>query len=159
MDVQARNIMLSDGAEIDATTGGAGQGGAVTVRATETLILQGTNAAGTRSGISAQQLTGSGGAGSVDVQARNIMLSDGAQISGTTGGAGQGGAVTVKATETLTLRGSDPQGKGSGVFADTVSTRDKAGDAGSVDVQARNIMLSDGAQIGSVTRGPGQGET
>jgi hypothetical protein len=67
--------------------------------------------------------------------------------------------VTVTATNTLTLRGTTPDGANpSGIFARAQELTERAGAAGTVQVQARDVVLSDGAQISS-TRGPGQGET
>ena len=153
--VQARDIVLSDGAQISGTTQGAGRGGTVTVMATETLSLQGTSPDGP-SGIFART-GGRGAAGSVNVQARDIVLSEGALISGTTLGAGQAGTVAVMATETLTFRGRDAEGRGPGVFASAAGPENASGSAGTMVVRARHIDLSDGAQIGSGTFGAGQG--
>jgi large exoprotein involved in heme utilization and adhesion len=158
VEVQARDIMLSDGATISSSTLGAGQGGTVTVRATETLTMQGASIVFANAGSGFRPAAVTGAAGTVEVQARDIMLSDASQIASATFGPGSGGRVTVTATETLTLRGTTPNGNFStGVFGNTQGTMAGAGAAGTVQVQARDIMLGHGARIASTTSGPGSG--
>src|SRR5262249_15991158 len=73
-------------------------------------------------------------------------------------GPGQGGLVQVTATEILTLSGTSPDGRSvSGIFANTEGKAVGAGNAGSVIVAAPRVALTEGAEITSRTRGPGQG--
>jgi large exoprotein involved in heme utilization and adhesion len=68
--------------------------------------------------------------------------------------------VTVTATETLTISGTAPDGThSSGIFAGAAGTGAGAGSAGNLVVQAPRVTLTGGAQINSVTSGPGKGGT
>jgi filamentous hemagglutinin family protein len=160
--VAAPRVTLIAGGQIASVTTGPGQGGAVTVTATDTLTLTGTNPAGTSSsGIFASalgQATGAGNAGSIVVQTPCVALTEGALIDSSTLGPGQGGAVTVTATDTLTLTGTRPNGTAaSGLSATAQGTSAGAGNAGSIVVQAPRVALTEGAQINTITSGPGQG--
>jgi large exoprotein involved in heme utilization and adhesion len=138
---------------------------------------------------------GDSNAGDLEVQVGSLTLSEGGQIfSGTglfsnsgvigTGGPGRGGNLTVRATEAISIAGSDQNGFPSGLFssaqigsgragnlsvftplltlrdggliaADTLST--SSGNAGNIAVQAGRLTLSGGAQISSSTSGSGRG--
>jgi filamentous hemagglutinin family protein len=158
--VRATQVALTGGAQIDGSTSGRGQGGSVRITATDTLTLSGTRLDGTdSSGIFARAAggdAGTGSAGSIDVQAPRVALTGGAQISSETRGPGQGGSVRITATDTLTLAGISPDGTvPTAIFANAEGK--DTGNAGSIDVQAPRVALTGGAQIGSVTRGLGQG--
>ena len=155
--VEAAQVSLTAGAQINSSTFGLGQGGTVQVTATDTLTLAGPQASGifaTASGRSA----GAGNAGNIVVQAPQVALTAGAQIISETFGPGQGGTVRVTATDTLTLAGtSGADNFPSGIFADAHGTGTGAGNAGSIVVEAAQVTLTAGAQISSRTFGPGQG--
>ena len=161
--VEAPRVVLTAGAQITSNTRSPGQGGTVRVTATDTLTLAGTSPDGFASGIFSTAVgtgVGAGSAGSVVVEAPRMALTAGAHISSTTLGPGQGGTVRVTATDTLTVAGTSPDGRStSGIFADAVGTGVGAGSAGSVVVEAPRLVLTEGAQIGSSTGGPGQGGT
>ena len=89
-----------------------------------------------------------------------MTLTEGAQIGCSTCGSGQAGTVRVTASDTLTLAGTSPDGRfQSGIFATARGTGAGAGNAGSIVVEAPRVTLTEGAQIGSSTLGPGQGGT
>jgi filamentous hemagglutinin family protein len=156
------SLTLTGGAQIDTGTRGSGHGGTLTVAARDTLTLAGTSPDGQiSSGIFASaegKKTGAGAAGSIVVQAPRVALTGGAQIFGGTMGPGPGGPVQVTATDTLTLTGTNPDGTHpSGILASAQGKETGAGAAGSIVVQAPRVALTGGAQIGSLTFGPGPG--
>ena len=162
--VDAHNVMLKNGASIFTVAAGDGQGGAVTVSATGTIALDGTNAAGTFPTTITANTQGrgvmAGAAGEVTVHARDIVLSNGAQISSLTSGTGSGGTVTVTATNTVLLDGISSNGEfPSGIGTTSEGMGAQAGDAGAIVVQARDVVLRDGAQVAGFTRDTGQGGT
>jgi hypothetical protein len=93
----------------------------------------------------------SGNAGRIEVRAGRVTLTSGARIRSSTAGSGRGGAVTVAATETMTMAGVVPGGGElrelgefeSGRFSSTVGR----GPGGNVRVTAPHIQLSDGGTI------------
>jgi hypothetical protein len=99
-----------------------------------------------------------GDGGDIMVEVGRLTLRSGAQISTSTASSGRGGSVTVAASDALTLQGATPDGiSPSGIFADATGTEMGAGAAGSILVTAPRVTLTDGAQIGSSTFGPGPG--
>ena len=153
--VDAPQITLTGGAQLVSGTSGEGQGGTVIVTATEAVILEAA------SGIFANVLEeeAAGNAGNVTVDAPQVTLSGGAQIGSTTSGKGQGGKVTVRASEMVTLEGTAPDGRSSAIVAVTQGQHEGAGDGGTVVVDASQVILTGRGQIASRTSGKGQGGT
>jgi filamentous hemagglutinin family protein len=144
--VSAPIVRLTDGGRIDSRTQGTGVGGAVTVTATESIIMDGFP-----SQLFSGTLMGSGDAGSITVSAPIVNLTGGAQISSTTfAGAGKGGAVTVTATDSVAMEGL------SGIVSTALGG---TGDAGAITISAPTVRLTGGAGIEASTTGFGRGGT
>ncbi|MBN3939911.1 S-layer family protein [Nostoc sp. NMS9] len=122
--------------------GKTGQGGKLTVRASESVEL-----AGTTSGLFTQTL-GAGNAGNLRITTRRLSSQNGAQVSTSTSGEGQGGNLTVTATDSVELIGAD-----SGLFSQTYG----AGDAGDLTINTRRLSVQNGAQVLTASRGQGKG--
>jgi large exoprotein involved in heme utilization and adhesion len=196
IEVRVGRLTLAEGAQIFNGTGnfvsggaigidGPGRGGNLTVVATDSVTIAGSDAAGFASGlfsnaqfgrgragnltvstprlemsaggfIGVESLRSSrGDAGNLTVEVGTLVLREGAQISGTTTGQGQGGIVTVSATTAIEISGQDSFGNQSGVFSTTGDTRPEAGDAGDVFVSAPILTMRQGAQLSTSTAGRG----
>jgi filamentous hemagglutinin family protein len=161
--LEAKNVVVSNGAVIASATFAQGSGGTVEVRASESFQSTGAFAHGERlvpTGIFVAA-SDSGNAGNVIVEAKNVTLTGGAQINSATGGSGDGGNVQVTATDRITVDGA-------GIFEDslvpsaiTAGSRSQAstGNAGNIVIDAKDVTLSRGAQIDSGTFGAGNGGT
>ncbi len=149
--VEAPVATLSDGGLISTTTGAAGQGGSVTIRASESLTVTGNGANGFPSAIAAQAL-GLDSGGDVLVEAPVVILSDGGVISASTFGSGDGGGVTIRVRETLTVTGSNPvDDSPSGISVSTFGR----GKGGNITVSAYQVQLTEDAQIEARSTGTG----
>lgn len=155
--LSGRNLELTDGSLIQATTRGPGQGGTVTVNATETLELRGTTANGQfPSGILAET-EGSGNAGDVEIEVNNLTFQNGGQVSvsALANSQGQAGNITVRAEGTIALQGyliSEALASGSGFFANT----NNVSGGGNINVRANRLIVQEGAQITTATSGVGE---
>jgi filamentous hemagglutinin family protein len=161
--ITADNLTLSGGGGISSGTATDSDGGSVTIE-TGRLTISGeagiSASSGFRDRATGTIVAGRGAAGNIMVNVGTLTLTGGAHISSLTFGPGRGGTVTVRATDALTLTGTAPNGAfPSGIFASAEGGGAVAGDAGAVVVEARNVTLTNGAQIGSATFGPGQGGT
>ncbi|MEA5598201.1 S-layer family protein [Rivularia sp. UHCC 0363] len=97
--------------------------------------------------------SGAGG-GDIQVQGRRVTLQDGSQIEASTLGAESGGTLNVKASELIELIGTTRDGEsfsglGALVYPGT------AGAGGNITVATEQLIVRDGAQIGSGTFGKG----
>ncbi|MCP4351223.1 MAG: filamentous hemagglutinin N-terminal domain-containing protein [Desulfobacterales bacterium] len=96
-------------------------------------------------------------AGRIDIEAGDIALNEGGKISSISLGPGRGGDIFIKSTGTLTFSGTDEEGLGSGIYAYTTRLGSGTGNAGDINIEARQIMLTHGGKIASVTSGTGHG--
>src|SRR5262249_46219084 len=129
--VQAPQVTLTGGAQIRSATSGPGQGGTVTITATDLLSLAGTSPDGRVPSSIFALNGGTGNGGSIVVQAPRVTLTEGAQIRSVTSGKGQGALLQVTAADTLTLVGTSPDGRlPSSITASTRGTDAGAGTAG-----------------------------
>jgi filamentous hemagglutinin family protein len=145
--IQAKNISFTDGSYIYSSTQGQGKGGQVTLKADETVSFSGkTNSSGYPARIyldTQYQNNGAGHAGILSIDAKNISFQQGAHIDSTTIGKGQGGSITVNASDKITFTDSFVRGDTKG-----------EGNAGLISIQANNIYLKK-SYISSDTRGDG----
>ncbi len=149
ISIVASTIEVRDGAQLSSSTRGMGNGGAVRVEATDTILFSGTDADGFGSGAFSQLNSGGeGNAGDVSIVASTVEVRDGAQLSSSTRGMGNGGAVRVEATDTILFSGS-------GAVSD-VNPGGK-GNAGDVSIVASTVEVRDGAVLSSRTFGMGNG--
>lgn len=166
------SIDLSGGAQVDASTRGAGRGGSITVENRGDIRISGSRLDPTQedpdtkgplklpSGFfaNAGRLENSnrqGDAGSIVISTANLSVLAGGEISSTAqrGSLGQGGSVTVRATGTVSVDGRDETGKSSGIVANTFSL----GDAGTLDITADRLEVTNDGRIQSLTESSGDG--
>lgn len=147
VQVQGRRVTLSDGSVIGAITFGSIPGGTMAVTATESVELTGT------SGLFTGSL-GTGKAGDLKITTGQLILRDGSQISTSTLNAGQGGTLSVTASESIELIGVSADGPSTGLFTDTLGT----GKAGNLKIETRRLIVRDGAAISTATRPGSQGQ-
>jgi filamentous hemagglutinin family protein len=175
-----RLSLLSGGSISSSATGGIGDGGNLSINATESITMSGRGPNGLDSAlvnrtsgagdagririatpvldmrenatISAETL-GTGRAGDIEVTAGTITLSSGAKISNSAfGTTGKGGNITVTAGDAVTISDKDAQGNPSGLFTYAAAM----GDAGSILLSAPSVTLTNGGAIGADTVGDGQ---
>lgn len=154
IELNAGTLLLRDGGIVSTSTfgelPGAGNAGNITIKATETIELSGVYG-NERPSLIRSDTWGSGYAGSIMVTAPIVNIFDGAQISSTSYGtlpaAGAGGYIDIQADNYLFIDGVNPDDRPAGVFAETKGP----GMAGSINVEAGDIYISNGGQIRSVT--------
>ena len=157
--LQGPTVRVGDGASIATVTSGDGKGGDVTLKA-QNLTLTGTELIGTqvRAGTGPDS---AGDAGNILMDAGNITIAGNVVVGSDTDGSGKGGSVTLKASDTIRVAGTNGTRLapvGDPVIAAT-SGIGNDGDAGNIVLEAKNIELAVGARIDSETFGSGKGGT
>ncbi|NEO10775.1 MAG: hypothetical protein F6K51_36955, partial [Moorea sp. SIO3I8] len=101
------------------------------------------------SGIFAQANPDStGDAGSLNINTQSLLLKDGAQVNAVTFGEGDGGNVTINASEPVQVRGKSPDGSfPSGIFVEAFE--DSTGNAGSLNINTQLLLVFDGGRVGT----------
>ncbi len=171
--------LLSGGSISSGTYGGTGDGGNLSILATESFSISGigpngltsslvnrTSGAGNAGriqiitpvldigehGTIAAETLSTGRAADIDVIAGTVTLTQGARISNSAfGTTGRGGDLSITADDSVTISGTDSQGNSSGIYSYAAA----AGDAGNIALTAPSLILSDGALIGADTVGDG----
>ncbi|MEH2258195.1 two-partner secretion domain-containing protein [Nostoc sp.] len=174
IEISARTVSLSNGAQLQAGfySGGEGNAGLVSVKAQDTISFTGTN-----SGIFANVESGAVGNGSdIQISAPSVSFTDGAVLSSGNDGQANGGNIDIN-TQNLLMRngtkvfsGTSGKGKGGNLtvnasgsvqFIDgglNSSTQPGSiGNAGNITLKAQTINLSNQGFITSSTLGQGQG--
>jgi large exoprotein involved in heme utilization and adhesion len=170
--IEAAKIFI-EGGVISTTTYGRGQGGNITLRASDLVRVFGGFVDAGNSGLS------KGDSGSVLVEAARIEVGSDGSIQAATLSSGQGGNVTLRASDSLRVSSgggvwtgtSFGQGNGGAVlveaprvhlsnggYINAESTSGSTGNAGSITIVAADfVQLTDGSGISAKTDGPGRG--
>ena len=148
--VEARGeLILREGGGISAGTLGLGRSGSVDVRAA-TLRIDGRGA-NVITGIGAGAVQGTGAAAPVSVNATGVELRDGGVITSLTATPGAAGTIRIIA-DTLTVDGGALRVP-TGISSDSVA----AGNAGNIDIQAREVRVANRGLISSSALAGGRG--
>ncbi len=133
LSIQGDSSFIRTGT-LDTILGKTGQGGNLTVSASESVEL-----AGTTSGLFTQT-QGAGDAGDLTIITRRLSSQNGARVSTSTSllSKGKGGNLTIIGIDSVKVIGV-----GSGLFTQTQG----AGDAGNLTIYTKRLSVQNGAQI------------
>jgi filamentous hemagglutinin family protein len=153
IQVQGRQIRLSNGSAILANTLGNANGGNITVKASEQIQTSGISANNsTPSGIYADSASGATGkGGNLTINTGRLEITDGSQIGSGTFGAGDAGELNVTAQDVEVVGAGASAPSALFVSAQSGST----GKGGNLTINTDRLKLADGAQISSGTFGAG----
>ncbi|MFN6569099.1 filamentous hemagglutinin N-terminal domain-containing protein [Dendronalium sp. ChiSLP03b] len=154
LTINARKLIVRDGAAVSTATRGQGNGGKLIVNTSETVEVFGsfTDPDGVITPSSLFSSTAvAGKAGDITINTGKLRIQDGGQIatdsianSQRIAGKGAGGNLTVNASESVELIGTSKNPNvTSGLFAST----NTSGDAGKVTVNTGKLIIWDGAEI------------
>jgi filamentous hemagglutinin family protein len=147
IQVQSRKLTLDGIAVIEADTQGAGAGGTVTIRASETIDLNGISPNSDASNRISTVTSGTGNAGNVRIETGRLTIRNGAAVgTTTTQSAGNAGDISINATQSVEMSGN------SGIVA---GSNGGTGDAGNVTIDTGQLILGDGI-IATFSSGAGK---
>jgi filamentous hemagglutinin family protein len=157
MQMVSRNLTISNGAYVDASTTGSGTGGVISIKASESLEVNGLADEGvTPSRITSQIYAGETGKGSsIQIEAQRLKLKNGAQVvAGIYDSSGESGNINVKATDIEISGTSLDGGYPSGLFANLFEAKGKGGN---LNIDTQNLRLSNGGQFSAGVYGNSSG--
>ncbi|MEQ9236291.1 two-partner secretion domain-containing protein [Coleofasciculus sp. E2-BRE-01] len=166
LTVNTRQLILRDGGILSTTNCGSGavsrcgsaQSGTLRVNASEFIELSGTpdieDPRLSPSGFYSQSLL-DGDGGDVFVETRRLIIRDGAEIAAATEdtSSGAGGNVTIKASDSVELIDTRPDGTPGGLFTFSRGS----GNAGELNIETGRLIVQDGGSISTGTEREGQG--
>ena len=143
------SVSISDNSAIRSSTFGTGEGGTISI-STPVLTMD-------SSGILAEAGIYAGGdAGEILLEVGSLALTNAAQIQTSTDGSGQGGDVTVIATDSISISGSIIEGNEMHQSA-IISSTYGDGDGGTMSISTPSLTINDGALAAETAFGAGLG--
>ena len=157
LTIETGKLIIRDGSEIAAGTFNSGQGGTVTVKASDSVELSGTSADGANFSRIITQTDNIGNAGSVSIETGQLIVQGGAQVSTASAktSSGQGGLLFVKASDSVQLIGTSTSADNpipSGLFA----LGEGSGKPGDLTIETRLFIARDGARASASNLGSAQ---
>jgi filamentous hemagglutinin family protein len=152
LNIKTQNLIIRDGGYISASTAGNGNGGTLSIIASD-IELSGTSTSQARSSLFARVSQGAtGNGGKLSIETGNLNLLNGGRISATTFGGGNTGTLNIIA-ENIELSGIAPNGQRSRISA--VVNSESTGDGNKLSIETGNLIVRDGARISVSTLGNG----
>ena len=161
--VQGRNITLTDGSTIEASTLGSLPGGSLDITASETIELNGFNSSLIDTAIRSQVYSGaSGKGGNITINTTKLNILDGASVFGGTAGDGNAGNITFNASESITTSSfldfsEDDTDRLNAVFSQVFSgvSSEATGSGGNLTVITPRFTVAGNVQFEGDTNGVG----
>lgn len=156
LKINTGELLIRDGAEVGASTYGSGRGGNVTVTANKIQLIGTSGSASFNSSLAATaEANSTGDAGLLTINTGELVIRDGAFLSVSTRGTGKAGDLLINANS-VQLVGISADGQ----LLTTIgasSNRGATGDAGSLTINTKNLLIQNGARIQTFTSGTGKG--
>jgi len=145
VELHADRMALSHATLSSTSTWHADQAGGIHLRATDELRMIDTEI-----NVASSQYSAMSG-GNIEVAAGLLSMSEGSVIFARTLGAGSGGMIRIQADELLLSQGQITSS------ATSLNPAASSGNAGSIDIQTRQVTLGENGRISSETSGSGHG--
>ncbi|MEK7990581.1 MAG: filamentous hemagglutinin N-terminal domain-containing protein, partial [Thiotrichaceae bacterium] len=152
--IEAKNVTFENGAGLQSGAADGGDSASATIRATGTFTMRGLHKDDTGSQLHTRVMGSSTGGqgGDVYIEANELIMQDGARIFASTDGLGNGGDITILVKGTLSMSNQSQAGdSASRIVSNSKGSKrvKKVGDAGTIVVQAGDLIMRDGANISS----------
>lgn len=147
LTIIAPSLKVGSGTLINSNPFGPGPGGTITIQA-GTVELSGRSP---RTGLYPSGIITSslspGDSGSISLEVDRLIVRDGAEINAATFTDAKGGSLTIRASESIEVRGTGTAVNGQ-VFSSLLTAETRgAGNAGNVDITAGLLAVRDGSAI------------
>ncbi len=172
LQIETGSLTIRNGGRIRADTLGNGNGGDIDIRATDFIVLDGSepnidltedsNVISSAVRLDRQGNLAQGNAGTINIETGRLSLLNGGRVITSTEGAGDAGQVTIQAKESILLDGTDAKDQPSGVISIagrgtfTVEGEDmladpSTGNSGGIELMTPSLLLANGAEISANT--------
>jgi filamentous hemagglutinin family protein len=165
-------LQMTGGGRINTVTKSSGRGGNVTINAADSVSISGEfpDEIGEplfnlgpihQSGIFTSTVGGNcpgpcGDAGHISITTSSLMMGNGSQIDSGTSSNGNGGLITINASDTISMSGRLSDSSPVGILSRTIGTALDSGGGGNIALTAgQSITISNGASISASSTGLG----
>jgi filamentous hemagglutinin family protein len=153
--IKAKELYLTEGAQIGSGTFGPGKGGEIDLQVGDIIALSGSAFISVNSQGTGEQ---AGDAGKIIITTRDLSLTQGAQVGSTTFGNGQGGSIAING-DTVSIEGYAPGDEQFPIYPSGINVSAFGnGNAGAIELVAKQLHIKAGGAIGSSTYGAGEGD-
>jgi filamentous hemagglutinin family protein len=149
IEINTRNLSVTNGTQIQASTSGQGDAGNIKLTATGDIFFDDGAA------FSTVEQGGVGKGGNIEIDTHNFSVTNGAQIQASTSGQGDAGNIKLTATGDISFDGIDDRKDGSNSAALSTVEQRGVGKGGNIEIDTRNLSLSNGSVLASGTKGQG----
>ncbi len=155
INITTGSLRVTDGAQLQAATLGEGNAGSVNIHAGNTVSFDGVNDNGRSSAAYSRVLstTALGNSGGVNITTGSLYLTNGALLSATTFGKGNAGSVNINARDTVSFDGETSDGFSSGTYSTVYEGAE--GKGGSINITTGSLSVTNGALLSVSTLGKG----
>ncbi|MBG1258858.1 S-layer family protein [Nostoc sp. BAE] len=165
ISVNANSLLVSNGASLISATFGSGSSGKVTIRTNHTTLM-GESPSGIYSNISSITFA-TGNAKTLTLDTAKLQILDGGAVGTTTFFAGNGGDISINATESIEISGRSRSNNSSinsssillpPLLRQRFRLPDKlTANAGNVSITTPNLTVTDGGTVSVTSQGSGNG--
>ncbi|MCC5639990.1 S-layer family protein [Nostoc sp. CHAB 5844] len=159
VNINARSLTLTNGAQVSASVraatdtlpGGRGNAGNVNINVRDAINISGIGANTTDSGIFSLIGVGAEGrGGNIEVNTGSLTATNGGQVNASVFGRGDGGSIAITASGAVAFDGVASDGS----ISSAISYIDAGaeGNGGIVNINARSLTLTNGAQVSASVR-------
>ncbi|HEY9652143.1 MAG TPA: S-layer family protein, partial [Coleofasciculaceae cyanobacterium] len=164
LEIDTGRLTIREQAVVSTVTLGAGKGGNLRVRASDSVVMsefQETSPLGTS--LSTSTVGGTGDSGNLEIDTRSLLLEGGATITSSSGATtdriipfgGRGGNITIRASDSVTVRGTSNASNPSRSQIATATLG--SSDAGDLRIDTKQLIIQEGGGVGASTVNAGRG--
>ncbi|MEM8503849.1 MAG: filamentous hemagglutinin N-terminal domain-containing protein [Cyanobacteria bacterium P01_D01_bin.1] len=143
IQINAENLTVRSGGQIDTSAGDDGDSGGITINATDSIVVIGESNNILSAITSSNNRSSNGDAGPISLTTRRLLIADGGQVFTSTNGNGDGGDLTIQAEEVILSGVGTAEDKLFGLFART----EGSGSSGRLDLTTESLIVRDGARL------------
>ncbi|MDF5707308.1 MAG: S-layer family protein [Nostoc sp. S4] len=155
INITAKELDIRDGGFVTTGTFGQGNAGNILIEVSDLVSLESTKNSGIFSNVSDGAV---GDGGKIEITTRSLSLTGGTQIAASvigktenkSGGRGNGGNITINASDSVTISGTSPEtGFSSGLLAATETGAE--GRAGDITINTAAFSIANGGVVNTQT--------
>ena len=164
LTINTPQLSISDGSKVQVATFGKGDAGELNINAGKIDIFNTPTLSNFTTGIfgsvaldprTEELPTGNGG--DITILTEQLSILDGGKISVVTEGIGNAGTLNITATESIKIRGVDPEPDDGVSFISGNVGENATGRGGDIKIATQNLSISDLAEVSVSSEGNGRG--
>ncbi|MBW4506263.1 MAG: S-layer family protein [Scytonematopsis contorta HA4267-MV1] len=153
IEINADSVEVKNGAQLNGGTLGTGNSGIVRINANNKVVFDGTFSELRSAAFSQVGKDAVGNSSGIEINARTLEVTNGGYLEANTLGSGNAGKIKITATDKVVFDGESSLGFISSAFSQV--EQKATGNSGGIEINARNLEVTNGAQLSASTLGSG----